>query len=251
MRSFRLPIVLLFYFLWATGGFAEKPRLLVFAASSMQDAMLEFGTQYEDICECEVSFSFAASSTLARQIEAGAPADLFISANLDWIKWLEKHSKVSADSSKVIASTDLVVATRIGTTDTELSLLKNGRFAMANPVSVPAGIYGRQALAHLGIWEEVKPNAVFTENVRLALQLVSRGDLDAGIVYQSDLKFAPELQVVHTFERSSHDQIVYLAAVTNAAKEGAGELLEQLVSVEGQRVLEKNGFIASGKVTHD
>jgi len=221
---------------------AEEQDLLVFAASSMRDALLEIGVEYEKQCKCEVKFSFAASSTLARQIDAGAPADIYISANTDWVDWLKKRERINGEA-KGIASNSLIIASTALTKDS-FNILLRQRFSMADPTGVPAGLYAKQALRKMGLWEKVKSNAVYTENVRIALSMIMRRDLQSGVVYGSDLKSAPELHAHFIFPETSHDKIEYLAAVPKNANENSVHFLDYLLSTTSQKILVASGFIS-------
>jgi len=221
-------------------------RLLVFAAASQRDALEEIGRQYEKQCECVVAFSFAATSTLARQVEAGAPADVFISANQAWIDWLEVKGSLPANQSVVIAGNRLVIASSSERKD-GFDILSRDRFAMADPQSVPAGIYAREALQYLGVWQGVKRNAVFTENVRIALKQIERGDLLSSIVYQSDLRGQKKLTLNYLFPKNSHTPIRYLAGVTRQSDE-AKSFVAFLTEPATQEIFSRYGFLSLADV---
>lgn len=225
---------------------SAKERLLVFAAASQKDALEEIGKRYEPICKCSIIFSFAATSTLARQVEAGAPADIFISANLAWIDWLEIKGSLRPNESRIIAGNRLVIASSSKTKDT-FNILKRDRFAMADPQSVPAGIYAREALQHMELWQEVKQNAVFAENVRVALKQIARGDLLSGITYQSDLMVQDGLHAHYVFPAESHTPIRYLAGVVKPG-ELAKSFVDYLSSPEAQSVFVRFGFLPAGNL---
>jgi molybdate transport system substrate-binding protein len=217
-------------------------RLLVFAAASQKDALEEIGRQYEKQCACKVAFSFAATSTLARQVEAGAPADVFISANQAWIDWLEIKGSLRANQSLMIAGNRLVIASTSKTED-GFKILSRDRFAMADPQSVPAGIYAREALQHLDVWQDVKSKAVFAENVRVALKQIERGDLLSGIVYQSDLHNQTKLDLHYMFPKSSHTPIRYLAGVVKESDEATG-FVTFLTGNTAQEIFSRYGFLS-------
>lgn len=216
-------------------------RLLVFAAASQKDALEAIGENYEAKCDCKVAFSFAATSILARQVEAGAPADIFISANQGWIDWLEIKGKLPANKSKVIAGNRLVVASAARSRDS-FNILWRDRFAMADPQSVPAGIYAKEALQNMGIWQKVKPKAVFAENVRVALKQIERGDLLSGITYQSDLHGQVKLHAHFIFPEDSHTPIRYLAGIVSDNKK-ADAFVEYLNGTEAQDIFIHFGFL--------
>lgn len=234
----------LFLFFVAPANAAD--RLLVFAAASQKDALEKIGEQYELICNCRIAFSFAATSTLARQVEAGAPADVFISANQAWIDWLEINGKLPANESVIFAGNRLVVASAAKTKDS-VNILWRDRFAMADPQSVPAGIYAREALQNMGIWNKVKSKAVFAENVRVALKQIERGDLLSGITYQSDLHAQTKLHAHYIFPNQTHTPIRYLAGLINA-NQNAASFVDYLGSNEAQAVFKRFGFLTLSAV---
>ena len=216
-------------------------RILVFAAASQKDALEEIGKLYKKECVCKIVFSFAATSTLARQIDAGAGADVFISANRAWADWLEIRGHLASASRHTIAGNRLVIASSKGEVS-GLDILGKGRFAMADPISVPAGIYAREALESLGVWDVYRKHAVFSENVRVALSSVRRGDLVSGIVYQSDLTLSSELQTQYVFPESSHTEIQYVAAKLKGSWIGEG-FIRFLRSEAAQRIFHRFGFL--------
>jgi molybdate transport system substrate-binding protein len=231
------------------------PRLLVFAAASMKNVLEEIGQKYETQCGCKMAFSFAGSGTLARQIEAGAPADIFISADLRWMDWLEQKNAIKPGLQRMIAGNVLIVAAAAGgqspksnTAANEAKrdlaeLLKRGRIAMANPDSVPAGRYGKQALKNLGLWHDVSSRLVFGENVRVSLLLAARGNVAAAIVYRSDALIEPRVKIAHSFASGVHDPIAYPASLVKSSVEGE-EFLEFLSSRPARLIFRKFGFTA-------
>ena len=235
-----LRLVAIILFLFAVPAQAAE-RVLVFAAASQKDALEEIGKLYEDKCDCKIVFSFAATSTLARQVEAGAPADIFISANQAWVDWLEIKGKLPSDKSVVIAGNRLIIASAALTKDS-FNILWRDRFAMADPQSVPAGIYAREALQKMGIWQKVKSKAVFAENVRVALKQIERGDLLSGITYKSDLHGQTKLHAHFTFPEDSHSPIRYLAGIINKNEEARG-FVQYLLSDEAQTIFSRFGFL--------
>ncbi len=237
MTMFRVAIILL---LFSAFSAQAKDRLLVFAAASQRDAMTEIGGLYQQQCQCDVVFSFAATSTLARQIDAGADADIFISANEAWADWLEIRGSLNKKTRAVVAGNRLVIASAAQTRDS-FNILLRGKFAMADPVSVPAGIYGREAMESMGIWKQARENAVFTENVRVALSSILRGDLLSGIVYQSDLQLVPELHAQFVFPEETHNPIHYVAA---GIGDNGGEFVQFLKSSEAQEIFRNFGFLS-------
>ncbi|MGI9352962.1 MAG: molybdate ABC transporter substrate-binding protein [Rhizobiaceae bacterium] len=235
-----LRYLFLVFLLLSTPALAEE-RLLVFAAASQREALEEIGELYEKQCECVVKFSFAATSTLARQIDAGAEADVFVSANEAWADWLQIRGGLDASTRSIIAGNRLVIASATLTRDS-FNILFRGRFAMADPISVPAGIYAHEAMKTMGIWRQASPNAVFSENVRVALASIKRGDLVSGIVYQSDLQLVPELHAHFVFPEDTHKPIHYVGAAVANAKSGAGFVLF-LQTKEVQNIFKRFGFL--------
>jgi len=224
-------------------------RLLVFGAASMKDALEAAGQDYESKSGEALVFSFGSSSVLAKQIAAGAPADLYISANSQWADWLDKQGLVNKGSRRNIAGNSIVIAGKKGAREAgdPEAMLEKGKFAMGDPSHVPAGRYGREALKSLGIWEKVKANAVYGENVRVALEYVARGEVGVAIVYSSDLTVAPELTSLYKFPASSHDPIVYPALIPAGGNANAEGFLDFLSGAEGQKVLAKFGFVPAGE----
>ncbi|WP_367718091.1 molybdate ABC transporter substrate-binding protein [Nitratireductor sp. GISD-1A_MAKvit] len=225
----------------STAAVAEK--LTVFAAASMKDAIERAAGEYQAAGGDEVVVSFASSSVLARQIEAGAPADVYISANTDWMAYLVERDLVRTESETIIAGNNLVIAAAEGTEPMESpDTLLNERFAMGDPSHVPAGKYARTALEKLDLWKDVEKNAVFGENVRVALELASRGEVKAAIVYGSDQKAAGDLVRAYVFPAKSHAPILYPAAATKDGAESAEAFLAFLKSEAGRTIFTDLGF---------
>ncbi len=214
----------------------------VFAAASMKDAIEHAGAMFEGSTGIPIKVVPASSSVLAKQVVAGAPADLYISANTDWMDWVGDRGAIDKNTRADIASNALIIAVSGSQTSTPATLLEAGRFAMGDPGHVPAGIYAKQALEHLGLWNKVRPNAVFGENARVALELVSRGEVGAAIVYRSDLAVAPDLAAAYTFDPSAHDRVLYPAALTTRGGKAAADFLEFLRGAQGQKILRDAGF---------
>lgn len=222
---------------------AAGEKIVVFAAASMKDVIDAASAQFKADNGAEIVASYASSSVLAKQIEAGAPAAIFISADLDWMNYVQERKLIDEASRTILAGNALVIA---GGKDTEageaVDILKSGRFAMGDPSNVPAGKYAKAALQKLGIWDVVSPQAVFTENVRVALQYVSLAEVHSGIVYSSDYAQAPELKELYRFPASSHAPIVYPAALVGKAHHDAGAFLAFLRSDAGQAIIAEKGF---------
>ena len=238
-----LRFIVLIVFIIAGSPVVASERLLVFAAASQRDVLETLGAKYQENCSCQVIFSFASTAVLARQIDAGANPQLFVSASTEWMDWLQDRGKVDAADRHIIAGNQLVIASTNKTTDS-FDILKRQRFAMADPQSVPAGIYAAQALRNTGLWDEVKDNAVYAENVRLALYSIRRGDLLSGIVYRSDLTDVSGLHVHHVFPDGVHDPIRYVIALLEPTSLAKG-FVDFLRSAPAQDIFVKFGFSPS------
>jgi molybdate transport system substrate-binding protein len=230
---------------------AEAQELLVFAAASLKDALDAALVDYTADSGRAVVASYASSSTVARQIEQGAPADLFISANPEWMDYLAERGLINADSRADLLGNGLVlVAPKDSGVGVEISpgfdlpgALAGGHLAMGDPDHVPAGTYGKAALESLGVWRAVAPAVVRADNVRAALALVARGEAPLGIVYRSDAMADPNVRVVAVFPPDSHLPIIYPLAVTAESKHpGAAELALFLRSEAAALAFERYGF---------
>jgi molybdate transport system substrate-binding protein len=223
----------------------------VYAAASLKEAMDEQARQFEAGTGSKVIVSYGASNALAKQIEAGAPADLFISADLDWMDYVEQKHLIAPNArfdilrntlvliAPASSSASLRIAPRFGLA----AALGAEKLAMANPDSVPAGKYGRSALEKLGVWSEVEKQVARAENVRAALALVSRGEAPFGIVYRTDALADKSVKIVDTFPPDSYPPIIYPAAVLVARRSRAARpLLDYLRSAAARPTWEKYGF---------
>jgi molybdate transport system substrate-binding protein len=234
----------------ACAGVAAAETVTVFAAASLKDALDANVKAYHAKAGERIVVSYAASSALAKQIEAGAPADLFISADLDWMDYLEQRRMIKSDTRRnllrnrlaLVAPVDSKVSANIVPGFPLARLLGDGRLAMANPDSVPAGKYGKASLEALGVWKDVQSKAVATENVRAALVLVSRGEALLGIVYRTDVVADAKVRVVGLFPENTHPPIVYPLAVTATGKAPAEAFLKWLSQAEARAIFEKHGF---------
>ncbi len=224
----------------------------VFAASSLKNAL----DAVNEVCSVDVGaparISYAASSALARQIEAGAPADIFLSADLDWMKYLSVRGLTRPETEKsllgnrivLVAPADSDARVKIGTGFDIAGLLGDGRLAMGDVKAVPAGKYGKAALEALGVWSSVETRVAQAENVRAALKLVATGEAPLGIVYQTDAAAEPGVKMLDAFPEDSHPPIIYpvaqLAESSNAAAEA---FLRCLQSAKAKALFEAQGFI--------
>jgi molybdate transport system substrate-binding protein len=222
----------------------------VFGAASLSDALKEITANYQKQSGKQVAVSLAASSVLARQIEASGGADVFISADLDWMDYLDNKNLIQHDTREnllgnklvLVAGKDVSTSITIAPHFDLLGALKGGRLAMADPDSVPAGKYGRTALISLGAWNGVVNHVVNAENVRVALAYVARGEAPLGIVYETDAKADSNVKIVGVFPESSHQPILYPAALVKDAKPEARTFLAYLASPAARAVFEKDGF---------
>jgi molybdate transport system substrate-binding protein len=229
----------------------QQSQILVFAAASLTDALQEIGPAYEKTTPVKVTLSFDASSNLARQIEAGARADVFFSADSQWMDYLQTRNVIQAstrhnavgNSLVLVAPADSQIRLKIAPHFPLLAALgKDGRLATGDPDSVPAGRYTRSALSALGVWDEVSNRLARAENVRVALLYVSRGEAPLGIVYRTDALVDKSVRVVDTFPANSHPPIVYPVALTKSAQPAASAFVAYLTGPRGHEVFTKYGF---------
>jgi molybdate transport system substrate-binding protein len=230
---------------------ADDRPVLVFAAASLKNALDEATAAYAAAAGIEVVASYAASSALARQIEAGAPADLFVSADVPWMDYLEERELISNASRRDLLGNDLVlVAPRGAESDLRIApgfplaeALGQGRLAMADPDAVPAGKYGKASLEALGVWGEVEARIARAENVRAALAFVARGEAPFGIVYRTDAAAEPEVEVVGMFPADSHPPIIYPAALlAQSTHPQAMAFMDWLGSPAAALIFTRQGF---------
>lgn len=230
---------------------AHAANVTVFAAASLKEAMDAQARRFESATGDKVVVAYAASNALAKQIEAGAPADLFVSADLDWMDYLAQRSLL-ASGTRVDLLRNTLVLIAPATSRLELRIapgfglsgaLGDGRLALANPDSVPAGKYAKSALESLGVWTSVERKVARAENVRAALAFVARGEAPLGIVYGTDVLADPAVRIVDTFPASTHPPIVYPAAVIAASTSPAARnLLDFLRSPAAAETWRKFGF---------
>ena len=236
---------------WAQGTpGAAAPDLIVLGASSLTDALNEIGPAFTAATHRGVKLSYAASSALARQIEAGAPADVFMSADTDWMDYLQTRALIDTGTRHNVLGNRLVLISPADSTVTLkivphfplAKVLGDGRLATGNPDSVPVGKYARAALTNLGVWTEVQDKIAAADNVRAALALVARGEAPLGIVYRTDALLEKKVRIVADFPASSHDPIIYPVASTAQAHAGAGDFVKFLLSPTAQAIFAKYGF---------
>jgi molybdate transport system substrate-binding protein len=233
----------------ATNFAKADSKITVFAAASLTNAMTEIATAYEKDNSVLIQTSFAASSTLAKQIENGAPADIYISADTKWMNYLQDKNLINAESRLNLLGNHLVLIAPKGKsfkveTDKTFNFASafNGRLCTGETESVPVGIYAKQSLKNLNWWDSIKTRIVGTQDVRAALVFVERGECEAGIVYETDAKVSEKVESIATLPDGSHDPIVYpLALIKNASAQATG-FYEYLKSEKAKSIFTKFGF---------
>lgn len=234
----------------ATEG--EKPALLVFAAASLTNALGELSPTWEKQSGVVVKLSFAASSVLARQIEAGGKADVFVSADQEWMDYLQTRNLLDKPSRRdlvgnrlvLIAPADSKVRLKIAPGFQLFEALGGGRLSTGDPDTVPVGRYARSALMSLGAWDAVADRLVRADNVRSAMMFVARGEAPLGIVYKTDALMDKKVRIVDTFPFDSHNPITYPAAAMQGARAEAMAYLAFLAGAEAAPVWKRYGFLA-------
>ncbi len=227
-----------------------KAPVIVFAAASLKNALDEISTNWQQESGQTVKISYAASSALAKQLEQDAPAQIFISADLDWMNYAEAKGLIKAGSrSNLLGNTLVLIAPKASTVAIDLKpgadlakALGDGRLAVGNVDSVPAGKYGKAALEKLGLWSSVSSKLAQAESVRAALLLVSRGEAPLGVVYQTDAAADPGVKIVAAFPADSHPPIIYPIALTLKANEAAAAFLGAIKSPKAAAVFKAQGF---------
>ncbi len=223
---------------------------IVFAAASLKGPLDEAAAAFKAETGTTIVISYAGSNALAKQIEEGAPAELFISADTDWMDYLAEKSLIVTETRgdlltnelALIAPADSAAALTIGEGFDLAGAAGDGRIAVADPDAVPAGKYAKQVLTALKVWEAVEPKLARTENVRAALALVAKGEAPFGIVYVTDAKAEPKVKTVGVFPAALHDAIVYPAALTKTASPEAAAFLTFLKGETAAAIFAKAGF---------
>lgn len=233
----------------------QADTLTVFAAASLKNAFDAIGEAFTDETGVNVVFSYAGTSALARQIEQGAPADVFAAANVDWVNYLSERGALDAASTTHFASNELVLIAPVtaslnepldlSSADDWLSVLGNdGLLAVALVDAVPAGIYAREAMESLGHWDVLQDRLAQSDNVRSALFLVARGEAPLGVVYASDALADPRVQIVARFAEGTHTPISYSASQNAIFGMRSAELfLTYLTGMPAQSILTRHGFL--------
>jgi molybdate transport system substrate-binding protein len=233
---------------------AQGGDVVVFAAASLKNALDAINAQWQKETGRKATISYAASSALAKQIEQGAPAQMFISADLDWMDYVAGKNLIKPETrSNLLGNRIVLVAPRDKATAIDIKpgfdlakALGDGRLAMANVDSVPAGKYGKAALEKLGVWASVSGKLAQSENVRAALLLVSRGEAPAGIVYQTDAASDKGVTMVGIFPEDTHPPIIYPIALTTNAGPDASAFLAYVRSGKSKPLFEAQGFTVVG-----
>jgi molybdate transport system substrate-binding protein len=252
MRSLIVAAVVALTVPWSSAAYAQGRDLLVFGAASLKNALDDADAQYQRDAGHKVVVSYGASSALAKQIENGAPADIFISADLDWMDYVAEHKLIKPETRFNLLGNKLVL---IAPADSRINLtiapnfplaqaLGNDRLAMAEPSAVPAGKYGKAALEALGVWASVANKIAPAQDVRATLLLVSRGEAPLGIVYQTDAAADKGVKIVGAFPESTHPPIIYPIAVTTASTNpDTAAYIGFLKSPAAKPAFEKQGFV--------
>lgn len=248
--AFRLAFVVVLSAAFAAAGQAQ--HVTIFAAASMKDALDELDARYQKQTGEKSVISYASSATLAKQIENGAPADIFISADLEWMDYLGKRELIRAETRSNLLRNELVLVAPAGSNGSVeikpafplAQLLGGSRLAMADPDSVPAGKYGKASLESLGVWRSVEGKVARAENVRAALAFVSRGEAPYGIVYRTDAVADKGVRIVGVFPANSHPPVIYPVALLRGGKAaGSAKYLAYLKSPAAGEVFRKHGFV--------
>ena len=230
---------------------AAQDTLTVFAAASLKNALDETDAAFTKATGIKVTTSYEASSALAKQIEAGAPADIFISADLRWMDYVAGKNLIKADTRYNLLGNKLVLIApkhskldhvAIGQGFDIAKLAGDSRIAVADVKAVPAGLYAKAALEKLGAWAAAEPKLAQAENVRATLAFVARGETPLGIVYETDAKIEPKVKTVGVFPDDSYPPVTYPVAATSTAKAAATRYLQFLHGAAAKAIFEKYGF---------
>ncbi|AIV08915.1 molybdate transporter [Vibrio harveyi] len=225
-------------------------ELKIYAASSMTNAVNDIAQQFETKYDVTVTPVYGGSSSIARQILNGAPADIFISANTKWMDYLVKSKAVKNDSVTNLVRNSLVLIAPKASTIEPFDFsdanawnqaLEGNRLALGNPVSVPAGMYAKESLTNLGVWKKLERQIAPAKNVRLALALVERGEAPLGVVYKTDALLTDKVKVVGEFANDTHADIIYPAAIVKDSTQSE-QFFEYLKSDDAKKVFAQYGF---------
>jgi molybdate transport system substrate-binding protein len=230
------------------GMASARADVTVYAAASLTNALKDISTAYKAAQGVTIKNSFAASSTLAKQIEAGAPAQIFASADRKWMDYLQARKLVDrASRTDLLGNTLVLIAPAAEPRTVAMTAGQpprfEGRLCMGEPGSVPAGIYGKEALTNLGWWEALKGRVVGTDDVRTALAFVERAECPLGIVYETDAKVSAKVMIAGVFPVGSHAPVVYPFALLPGASEEARAFFRYLQGAEARAVFVRYGFL--------
>jgi molybdate transport system substrate-binding protein len=257
MLKKRLPAFCLIGLLAFATTESAMADVMVFAAASLTNALTDIGKSFQTQYGIPVKFSFASSSALAKQIEQGAPADIFVSADLKWMDHLGNKAVINTTSRMDLLGNKLVIIAPHGkgfsvnmSKDFNFASSFSGKLCTGETESVPVGIYAKEALTNLGWWESIRARIVGTEDVRSALNLVERGECSAGIVYETDAKQSGKVDVVERFPANTHEKIVYPFALvihsypfrTETSSEDAVKFMKYLTEKTSKDIFTQYGF---------
>jgi molybdate transport system substrate-binding protein len=251
MKKCATALALLLLLPFGVRAAGQENQVTVFAAASLTSVLQELGSEYTKASGTKIVFSFAATSMLARQVESGAHADVFFSADQEWMDYLDQRGLIRKGTRQNLLGNRLALVAPANSTITLhiepnfplLAALHGGRLATGDPDSVPVGKYARSALTTLGVWNDIADRLVRADNVRTALAFVARGEAPLGIVYVTDAKSEPGVRVVDLFPPTTHLAISYPVGVIGGANERASAFIDYLRGPAGTAAFEKFGFI--------
>ncbi len=250
--SFSWLLVLLFIVFGCIESFAGDAELTVCAAASTTGPIMDISKLFKEKTGITIKSSFASSGVLARQIEQGNPADVFISASKKWADYAKSKGLLKADTrTNILTNTLVMIIPKDGATLKDFAFSKDynfpeklsGRLSIGNPEHVPAGKYAQQSLTALGWWQGLQDKLILSKDVRSALRVVEVGEADYGIVYGSDAKKSPKVEVAGVFPDSTHKPIVYVIAEVEGANADAGRFIDFLFSDEAGKIFAEYGFV--------
>ena len=221
----------------------DSQKITIFAAVSLQGVLEAICTQYSKTHSTEIVTSYASSSTLARQIAQGAPADIYLSANSEWMSFVEEQGAIVLATKQVVASNRLaLIMSKDTATSTWPNILSEDKVAVGHPEHVPAGMYASQALKSLELWDSLRPHLLQTSNVRRALRLVEMEEAKYGVVYQSDVQASTKVNKILLFPQDSHAPIEYSLAVTKAGDRAEVHQLFEFITQRNEHTWKSWGF---------
>ncbi len=245
----RIFLLILLCFALNLNAAESDKKVVVFAAASLTNAITEIAALYEKENSIEIQTSFASSSTLAKQIENGAPADIFIYADTKWMQYLKEKNALNDATTVNLLGNNLVLIAPKGkafkvNADKSFNFANafEGKLCTGETESVPVGIYAKQALKSLGWWDSIRPRIVGTQDVRAALVTVERGECAAGIVYETDAKVSDKVQILMVFDKNSHEPILYPLSLTKHNNPNAMHFYDYLKSEQAKMIFTQYGF---------